>query len=147
MTHENKIPHFLRFSRALALVGSLAAFGSQTAGCAASVAPMGDGGDSSVACTCCPTFSLSGVCPASWPDGGAGAPLPPDSSAEAPPAPQDAGSMRVVDAGPQPMDAGTSPPLYLDPPAGSRWCTSRDLGPGGRSCPVAGPLAPPELDA
>ncbi len=144
MTHENKIPHFLRFSRAIALVGSLAAFASQGAGCAASVGPTGDGGDSSVACTCCPTFSLTGVCPASYPDGGAGAPLAPDSSAESP---QDSGSMRMVDAGPQPIDAGTSP-QYLDPPAGSRWCTAADRGPnGGTLCPVAGPLAPPELDA
>lgn len=145
MTHENKIPHFLKFARALTLVGSLATIATHTTGCAASVSPMSDGGDSSVACTCCPTFSLSGVCPASFPDGGgAGAPLPPDSSAEAPP---DSGSMRVADAGVAPMmDAGGSP-QFLEPPPGSRWCTSADRGPSGTLCPVAGPLAPPEFDA
>lgn len=165
MSDANKTPHFLRFTRALALVGSLATFGAQSAGCAASVAPMGDGGDTgvadsnTVACTCCPSGDLSGRC-AVTSGGGGGAPIadagfaprPADSGAE-PPDP-DGGSMdRIVDAGvmppPPPFDSGVAI-TYLDPPAGSRWCTISDLSPprpGGPSCPVAGPLAPPELDA
>jgi len=161
MHHGTRLPHFLRFTRALTLAGSIATLGAQSAGCAASVAPMGDSGDSAVAdsnvaCTCCPTGDWSGRCAVTT--GGGRAPIadagfapPPFDSGAEPPDP-DAGGNRIFDAAmpPPPFDSGVSTMVtYLDPPPGSRWCSAADLSPprpGGPSCPIAGPLPPPEFE-
>jgi hypothetical protein len=138
-------PHFLRFARALALAGAL---GSTSVGCGAVVSPT-DGAvpDAPLACVCCPTGDWSGRCSTS-PMGGdmMGAPRMPidGGSGEAPPPQQDGGGTGIAPPPPQ-QDAG---PTFLDPPPGQRWCTSMDLipaRPGGPSCPVAGPLPPPEM--
>jgi hypothetical protein len=156
MTTPTTTGHFLRFARALALVGSITALSTQSVGCAASVSPdAGDGAppDSSAQCVCCPTGDWSGRCAvnpgiAPMVDSGSGAPRPMDASPEPPL--DGGGEDRVWDAAtrPPPIDSGAMP-AYLDPPPGTRWCTAADLSPprpGGPSCPIAGPLAPPEVD-
>jgi hypothetical protein len=127
-------PHFVRFARAIALAGSLGSL----AGCGASTTPV----DGDLECVCCPTGDISGLCSTS-PGPTGGAPRPPmqadASSGEAPPA--DGGS----DFGP-PGTPDASMPTNLTPPAGRRWCTGADITARRASCPVAGPLNPPELD-
>lgn len=129
-----------------------------------------------LACVCCPSGDLSGRCAmigsggagdrAPMPedagsgfiapvDSGAGVPFIPDSGA-VDPRPDASGEAPSPDAGgiapPPPIDSGTTMDAsvtYLDPPAGQRWCTVMDLfpaRPNGPSCPVPGPLPPPEMD-
>lgn len=129
-----------------------------------------------LACVCCPSGDLSGRCAVSSggsgdrapmpadagsgfilpADAGSGVPFIPDSGSSDPP-PDASGEAPQVDAGgiappPPPIDSGApmdASVTYIDPPAGQRWCTVMDLypaRPNGPSCPVPGPLPPPEMD-
>jgi hypothetical protein len=112
---------YARVARALALtasVGSVA--GASLAACGAPPVVPGYTVVASVQggyCVCCPSGDWSGQCYS----------MP----------------MVAPDAG----GPGTPTP----PPEGQRWCASADLtgatGSGGPRCPIAGPMAPPELPA
>jgi hypothetical protein len=165
--------HALRFTRALAMLGSLAALGGVSAGCGANVMPVSDASpdrsppadSQALTCVCCPSGDLSGRCAVT--SGGAGdrAPMPEDSGTGFIAPFDSGGGQRPIDAGgeapvadaggiqppPPPFDSGVAEDAsvtYLDPPEGQRWCTVNDLfpaRPGGPMCAVPGPLPPPEM--